>query len=150
MGTIAADEIQTGEIHSGAGSSSITIGAPVFPASDSTPRSVASFGPTTSFASTSTYQSVTTTSAAVDPATTVVGVDFGGPVELVLPDVSSVDEIRVVDEGGSCSPVNTITVTSPGALGSLVLSIPYSHLRIRTTSAGVYFSEVRDLRNTLL
>jgi len=148
MGTIATDEIQTDEIHGAVGN--ITIGSAIFPASDSTPRSVASFGNTgntASFAPKSAYQSVLSATATVGLSTTVVGVNFNGPVQLVLPDVSLATQIVVVDEGGFCNSTNTITATSPGAVGSLVLSSPYSHLRIKTSTDSVsdteFFSEVR-------
>ena len=145
MGTIATDEIQTDEIHGAVGN--ITIGSAIFPASDSTPRSVASFGNNASFAPKSAYQSVLSATATVGLSTTVVGVNFNGPVQLVLPDVSLATQIVVVDEGGFCNSTNTITATSPGAVGSLVLSSPYSHLRIKTSTDSVsdteFFSEVR-------
>jgi hypothetical protein len=144
MGTIATDEIQTDEIHGTSGSGSITIGSAIFPASDSTPRSVASFGNTASFIQKSTYQSVTSANATVDPSTTIVGVNFDGPVSLVLPDSSSATEIFVVDEGGFCNSANTISASSSSAMGSLVLSVPYSHLNIRTSDT-VFVSEAREL-----
>lgn len=148
MGTIATNEIQTDEIHGAYGSGSITIGSAVFPESDSTPRSVASFGNTAFFRPKSAYQSVSSATATVDPSTTVVGVNFDGPVQLELPVNPLVTQILVVDEGGSCSPVNTITATSSGAIGSLVLSAPYFYLNIRTSitssAASVFVSEVRE------
>lgn len=148
MGTISTDEIQTDEIHSAHGSGSITIGSAVFPSSDSTPRSVASFGNTAFFAHKSVYQSVTTATATVDPSTTVLGVSFDGPVQLALPDIPLATQILVVDEGGFCSALKTISATSPSAVGSFVLSTPYSHLRIRTStdsvSGTVLVSEARE------
>lgn len=149
MGTIATEEILTDEIQGATGSGSITIGSAIFPVSDSTPRSVASFGNTAFFAPKSSYQSVSSATAMVDPSTTVLGVNFDGQVQLMLPDVPLTSQILVVDEGGFCSPVNTISATSTEALGSLVLSTPYSHLRITTStdslSDTVFFSEVREL-----
>ncbi|CAM9096122.1 unnamed protein product, partial [Ectocarpus sp. 12 AP-2014] len=129
--TITTDEIRTDEVHGDAFTGSITIGSAKFPSSDSAPRSVASFGDdAASFTYKSFYQPVLSASATIHPWTTVVGVNFDGPVELVFPDTALVQpsEILVVDEGGFCSPVNCIAVNSSGALGSLVLSSPYSYL----------------------
>lgn len=150
MGTISTEEVKTGEIGAFR-SGTITIGSTEFPTSDSVPRSVASFGGTSFFAPKSVYQSVSSSTASVDASTTIIGVNFNGAVQLVLPDASLVDQILVVDEGGFCSAVNTISATSPVAVGSLVLSTAYSHLRIRTStdsvSGTVFVSELRELDN---
>lgn len=147
MGTITADEIRTDEVHGGSASGFITIGSAKFPSSDSAPRSVASFGDANaaSFTNKSSYQSVLSASATIDPWTTIVGVNFDGPVDLFFPEAASLlaNEISVVDEGGFCSSVNSITAISSGALGSLTLSAPYSHLNIKTTTGSFLFSEVR-------
>lgn len=136
MGTVSTDEIRTDEIKSEPGSGFITIGSAVFPVSDAAPRSVASFGSAESepFVTKSVYQLVVSSAATINAGTTIVGINFDGPVVLDLPISSTKNEISVVDEGGLCSAVNTITATSPGALGSLVLSSPYSHLSIKATS----------------
>lgn len=144
MGTITTDEVWTDEVQGEPGSGSIIIGSAVFPASDSTPRSVASFGNTSSFVARSAYQSVVSSTATVQASTTVVGVNFDGPVVLDFAGNIEAAEISVVDEGGFCSPVNSITAVSSGAIGSLVLSSSYSHLRIRKLSESVLVSEVRS------
>lgn len=145
MGTVSAGEIRTAAIKSEPGSASITIGLAVFPVSDSVPRSVASFGDAGSepFLSKSVYQSVLSSTATISEDTTIVGINFDGPVVLDLPISSRANEITVVDEGGLCNETNTITATSPGALGSLVLSSPYSHLIIKVTSTSAFISEAR-------
>lgn len=149
MGTIATDEVLTDEIQGATGAGSITIGGATFPGSDSTPRSVASFGNAAFFVPNSSYQHVSSTTATVQPATTVVGVNFDGQVQLTLPNTSLTNQILVVDEGGFCSAVNTISATSTAAFGSLVLSTPYSHLRITTSNGSPhdtqFFSEAREL-----
>ena len=150
MGTVSTGEIRTGEIKSGSEFTSITIGSAVFPSStDAAARSVASFGSAEphNFVPKSVYQSVLSSTASIDSTATIVGVNYNGPVVLHLPTSPGVNEVSVVDEGGFCSATNTITATSPGALGSLVLSKPYSHLRIRTrTTAGLSFvAEVREI-----
>lgn len=149
MGTITADEIRTDEVHGGSASGFITIGSAKFPSSDSAPRSVASFGDANaaSFTNKSSYQSVLSASATIDPSTTIVGVNFDGPVQLIFPDtaLAQSSEILVVDEGGFCSSVNKITVISSGAVGSLVLSSPHAHLVVRTALDSSFFvSEVRE------
>ena len=162
MGTIAAEEIRTGEIQRAVSSGAITIGSALFPSSDSSARSIACFGQTGSFTRTSAYQAVASTSAVVAPSTTVVGVNYDGPVDLVLPEETSATEILVVDEGGFCSSVNTISASpsssSPDAPSPTVLSTPYSHLSVRAcysatgSTAGhtVYSYEARVLPPPLL
>lgn len=146
MGTVSTDEIRTDEIKGESGSGVITIGSAVFPVSDAAPRSVASFGSAESepFVTKSVYQLVESSTATISAGTTIVGVNFDGPVVLNLPISSSQNEISVVDEGGLCSAENTITATSPGALGDLVLSTPYSHLNIKATSTSTFIAEVRQ------
>jgi hypothetical protein len=146
MGTVSADEIRTDEIKSEPGSGFITIGSAVFPVSDAAPRSVASFGSAESepFVTKAVYQLVVSSAATINAGTTIVGVNFDGPVVLDLPTSSTTNGISVVDEGGLCSASNTITATSPGALGDLVLSTPYSHLSIKATSTSALISEVRE------
>ncbi len=136
MGTVAADEIRTEFIRSEVGSGPITIGSAVFPETDSTPGSVASFGESAGFfLRKSVYQSVVSSTATVDADTTVVGVNVDGPVVLNFPVPTAAEEtgtpIFVVDESGLCSTSNTITASSPGAKGSLILSTPYSYMRLR-------------------
>ena len=144
MGTITTDEVRTDEVQSISGL--ITIGSAEFPVLDSTPRSIASFGSTASFLPKSTYQSVVSATSNINPSTTIVGVNFDGPVELYFPEVTSMlaTEISVVDEGGFCSSVNSITAISSGALGSMTLSTPFSHLNIKTTTNSVLLAEVRQ------
>lgn len=149
MGTVSAGEIRTDEIKSHPGSGSITIGLAVFPVSDSAPRSMAMFGggeeSESFFARKSVYQSVFSSTATINAQTTVVGINFDGPVVLDLPSSSTgVNEISVVDEAGLCSATNTITATAPGAQGSLVLSSPYSYLSIKATSNSGFIAEVRE------
>ncbi len=146
MGTIFVQELEASTLQPGA-SGELTVGNASFPVSDSSSRSTASFGSVDSFVSKSTYQSVTSGTAAIDPGTTIVGVDFDGPVVLTLPDTvdARASEITIVDEGGFCSTVNTITAASPGALGSLVISSPFAHLKSRSSvSGGEWISESRD------
>lgn len=146
MGTVSAGDIRTDEIKIQPGSGSITIGLAVFPVSDSAPRSIASFGGgegSESFTTKSVYQSVFSPTATIDAQTTIVGVNYDGQVVLDLPSSIGANEIVVVDEAGLCSATNTITATAPGAQGSLVLSSPYSHLNIKTTSNSGFVSEVR-------
>ena len=143
MGTILVAEVDASNIlpHD---SATLTVGLAVFPTTDASSRATASFGEVASFAAKSTYQRVTSAEATINPETTVVGVEFEGPVVLTLSDtVSSFNELSIVDEGGFCSAVNTITATSPGALGSLVLSSPYSHISARSNGS-VWISEARD------
>lgn len=147
MGTVSTDEIRTDEIKSEPSSGFITIGSAVFPVSDAAPRSVASFGVAQSepFVTKSKYQMVASSSATVNAGTTIVGINFDGPVVLDVPISCTKNEVSVVDEGGFCSAVNTITATSPGALGDLVLSTPYSRLSIKATStSAALISEVRE------
>ena len=119
-------------------SQTLTLGLTVFPSSDSSSRAIASFGndETATFYSKSVYQLVDTATATINPETTIVGVSFDGPVVLTLPSsTSNPNEISITDEGGFCSPTNTITASSPGSLGSLVLSSPYSNIKTRNNGS---------------
>ena len=147
MGTITTDEVRTDELRGVTSASSaspassasfqtgsITIGAALFPSSDSVPRSTASFGETaSSFVQKSVYQAVVSASATIDPSTTIVGVSFNGSVQLDFAETPTVEtEVFVVDEGGFCSSVNTITATLPSPTEPLVLSTPYAYLSVST------------------
>lgn len=143
MGTVIVDEVYAVTLQPEA-AGSLTVGLVEFPGSDSTSRATASFGGTPSFKSKSIYQNVTTATATINPDTSIIGVDFDGKVVLTLPvNVTNFNEISIVDEGGFCNALNTITATSPGALGSLVLSSPYAHLKSRN-NGNVWISEAKD------
>lgn len=75
-------------------SGEISIGDVSFPVMDSNPRSVSSFGHSQGKGSfvKSTYQSVTSSTATIDSETTIVGVNFQGPVLLTLPDTTNFQE----------------------------------------------------------
>ncbi|CAN0368744.1 unnamed protein product, partial [Ectocarpus sp. 6 AP-2014] len=130
MGTIFLQELETLSIQP-LGTGDLTVGLTTFPSDDSTSRATASFGDATPFTSKSVYQSVTSATADVNAETSVVGVAFDGAVTLTFPDTSTFNHVSIVDEGGLCSSVNTITVTSTSASGSLVISSPYAHLEVR-------------------
>lgn len=146
MGTITTDEVRTDEVQgatsassassasSGSSPGSITIGSALFPSSDSVPRSTASFGGTAPFVQKSAYQAVVSANATIDPSTTIVGVSFNGSVQLDFVQTPTVPtEVFVVDEGGFCSSINTITATLPSpAAEPLVLSTPYAYLSVST------------------
>ena len=133
MGTLSFPGIEAAKIQSASGS--LTIGQATFPTGDSstTPRSTASFGGTGSFVSRSKRQEVTTSSAVVGVGISIVGVNFDGPVSLTFAD-SGVDvfDLHVVDEGGFCSPTNTITTLNGS--GNLEISTPYSSMRLRISN----------------
>jgi len=141
MGTVRFPALETVLIESLGGSLSINDAS--FPLSDSTPRATASFGDTgIGFVSRSTRQEVTTSTAAIGIGITIVGVNFNGPVTLTFDDAEvNLTDIYIVDEGGFCSATNTITATSASAVGSLVISSPYSYLHARTNGTE-WFSEV--------
>lgn len=125
-------------------SGSLTIGLTVFPDTDSTSRSTASFGGTSPFLTKSTYQAVTTATATIDPLTTIIGVEFDGAVSLTFPDTfTSFNQVSIIDEGGFCSPLKPITISSAGALGSLTISSPYAHLEARNNGS-VLIAEAKD------
>lgn len=141
MGTVTFPSVTTLIIESLSGSLSINDAA--FPLTDSTPRATASFGDTgIGFVSRSTRQEVTTATATIAIGITIVGVNFNGPVTLTFDDAEvNLNDIYIVDEGGFCSTTNTITATSSSAVGSLVISSPYSYLHARTNGTE-WFSEV--------
>ena len=123
---------------------SLTVGLTTFPTSDSSSRSIASFGDSESFNTKSTYQQITTATATILDGINVIGVLFNGPVVLTLPSsTTNLNEIFIVDEGGFASSINTITVSSPGAVGSLVLSSPYSYIKTRN-NGNIWISEARE------
>ena len=144
LGTVTLPGVVTNNIGS---DSTIVIGNSVFPISNTNPvaRSVASFGETGSFKTRSERQEVTTSSAVVNIGVSIIGVNFNGPVVLTFQD-SGVDfsDIYIVDEGGFCSNVNTITATSSSSVGSLVVSTPFSHMKARTNGTS-WFSEVSSV-----
>ena len=141
LGTVTFPGMVTNSIES---DSTIVIGNSVFPLSNPNPvaRSVASFGENSSFKTRSERQEVTTASATINLGISIIGVNFNGPVVLTFQD-SGVDfsDIYVVDEGGFCSDVNTITATSASSVGSLVVSTPFSYMKARTDGTS-WFSEV--------
>lgn len=123
---------------------SLTVGLTTFPTSDSSSRSIASFGESESFNTKSTYQQITTATATILDGTNVIGVLFNGPVVLTLPSsTTNLNEIFIIDEGGFASSINTITISSPGAVGSLVISSPYSYIKTRN-NGNIWISEVRE------
>ena len=123
---------------------SLTVGLTTFPTSDSSSRSIASFGDSESFNTKSTYQQITTATATILDGTNVIGVLFNGPVVLTLPSsTTNLNEIFIIDEGGFASSINTITISSPGAVGSLVISSPYSYIKTRN-NGNIWISEVRE------
>jgi len=125
-------------------SGSLTVGLTTFPTSDSSYRSIASFGESESFNTKSTYQQITTATATILDGTNVIGVLFNGPVVLTLPSsTTNLNEIFIVDEGGFASSTNTITISSPGAVGSLVISSPYSYIKTRN-NGNIWISETRE------
>lgn len=143
MGTILVEEVQVSTIQV-QDSATLTVGLAVFPTADASSRATASFGEVASFAAKSTYQRVTSAAATINPETTIVGVEFEGPVVLTLSDtVTTFNQVSIIDEAGFCSALNTITVTSAGALGSLVLSSPYSHIDARNNGS-IWISEAKD------
>lgn len=143
MGTIFIEEVYAVTLQAES-TGSLTIGQATFPTTDATSRASASFGDALPFKAKSTYQHVTSATSAIDAETTVIGVDFDGAVALTLPTtLVGFNEVSIVDEGGFCSAVNTITATSSGALGSLVLSSPYSYIRARNNGS-VWISEAKD------
>lgn len=143
MGTVVVGEVEASTIQP-QDSATLTVGQAVFPTASVSSRATASFGEEASFTTKSTYQKITSADATIDPETTIVGVEFEGPVVLTLPStVSSFRQVSIIDEGGFCSALNTITVTSPGALGSLVLSSPYAHIDARNNGS-VWISQAND------
>lgn len=134
MGTLSFPGLETAQIQSASGS--LAIGQATFPTGDSStaPRSTASFGSgENGFVSRSKRQEVTTSSAVVSVGVSIVGVNFDGPVTLTFADSGvDVNDLHVVDEGGFCSPTNTIT-TLTGS-GNLEISNPYSSMRLRISN----------------
>ena len=142
MGTVTFPSIISTLIEPPA-NETLTIGTANFPETDSvSSRSTASFGNSVSFINRSTRQEVTTSTATIIVGVTIVGVNFNGPVTLTFADGEvNLSDIYIVDEGGFCSDINTITATSTSASGSLVISSPYGNMRARTNGTD-WFAEV--------
>lgn len=143
MGSLIIAETDAETIQSSP-ATSLTLGLVEFPGTDSSSRATASFGGTPSFTSKSVYQAVTTATATINSETTIIGVEFDGPVTLTFPDTfTSFNQVSIVDEGGFCNALNPITITSTGALGSLTISSPYAHLEARNNGS-VLIAEAKD------
>ena len=143
MGSLIIAETDAETIQSSP-ATSLTLGLVEFPGTDSSSRATASFGGTPSFTSKSVYQAVTTATATINSETTIIGVEFDGPVTLTFPDTfTSFNQVSIVDEGGFCNALKPITITSTGALGSLTISSPYAHLEARNNGS-VLIAEAKD------
>ena len=120
---------------------SISMGNSSFPVNDSTSsRSTATFGDSMSFTSRSTRQLVDTPTAVIAKKVTIVGVNYNGPVSLTFEDSDvNVNDIHIVDEGGYCDTLNTITVQSGTntSSGVLVINSPFSYMKARTSKNGL-------------
>lgn len=124
--------------------SSVAVGAVQLPHSDGGKKTKMTFSADgqSSFTPRSSVQLVTTASATILPTTTILAVEFDGPVTLTLPSgASSIPTgMYIVDEGGFVSETNTLTVTSSsGVSGDITLTQPYSSLRVSPNPAGEWF-----------
>ncbi|CAN0352467.1 unnamed protein product, partial [Hapterophycus canaliculatus] len=114
---------------------SVSIGAVQLPPSDGGKKTKMTFSTDgqSSFTPRSSVQLVTTPAATILPTTTILAVQFDGPVTLTLPPGASSlpTGMYIVDEGGFVSETNTLTVTSGAGLsGDITLTQPYSSLRV--------------------
>lgn len=92
----------------------------------------------------SSVQTVTTATATILDDTTIVAVDFDGPVSLTLPEgMNSVPQgMYIVDEGGFSSITNPITISPPGlgtVNGDITITQPYASTRVSPNPSGDWF-----------
>jgi len=125
-------------------SGSISIGPITFPSSDGNVKSKMSFSSSgqSEFTPRSSVQIVTTPSATILESTTILAVQYDGPVTLTLPDGSNSIPLGmyIVDEGGFSSVTNPITITSGNPVnGDIVMTQPFSSLRVSPNPTGEWF-----------
>jgi len=129
-------------------SPSVNIGSTTFPSNDGEGRSQMSFSSTgqTSFLGRASLQIVDTPSATILPTTTIVGVTYDGPVNLILPDSANARGLHIVDEGGFSSESNPITVSTSGGVqvGDLTVTNPFSSLRANVKPNGEWITKKPD------
>lgn len=123
----------------------VTIGQVTFPASDGDTKTKMTFssgGPSV-FTPRASVQIVTTPTATILENTTILAVQYDGPVTLTLPaGVNSIPSgMYIIDEGGFASDTNPITVTSGtgAANGDVTLTQPYSSIRVSPNPSGEWF-----------
>ena len=136
-------EITVGE------ASSVSIGAVQLPPSDGGKKTKMTFSPDgqSTFVPRSSVQLVTTPAATILDTTTILAVQYDGPVTLTLPSgaLSIPTGMYIVDEGGFVSETNTLTVTSgSGVSGDITLTQPYTSLRVSPNPAGEWFLKKSD------
>lgn len=126
-------------------SPSVNIGSTEFPSNDGEGRSQMSFSSTgkSSFLERASLQIVDTPTAVILSTTTIVGVTYDGPVNLILPESANPKGLNIVDEGGFSSETNPITVsTSSGTqLGDLTITSAFSSLRANIKPDGQWITK---------
>ena len=132
------------EITSGT-STAVTVGPIIFPVSDGNLKTKMTFssGGQSVFTPRASVQVVTTPTATILESTTILAVQYDGPVTLTLPSGSSSipQGMYIVDEGGFVSDTKPITVTagSGTASGDVTITQPYSSMRVSPNPTGEWF-----------
>lgn len=132
-------EIKTGT------STSVTIGPITLPVSDGSLKTKMTFSSDgqSVFNPRSSVQIVTEPTATILDNTTILAVQYDGPVTLTLPPgTSSIPSgMYIVDEGGFVSDTKPITVTADTgtASGDLTITQPYSSMRVSPNPSGDWF-----------
>lgn len=126
-------------------STSVSIGPITLPVSDGNLKTKMTFSNDgqSVFYPRASVQIVTEPTATILESTTILAVQYDGPVTLTLPTgTSSVPSgMYIVDEGGFVSDTNPITVTagSGTASGDLTITQPYSSMRVSPNPSGEWF-----------
>ena len=131
-------------------STSVSIGPITLPVSDGGLKTKMTFsdGGQSVFKPRSAVQIVTEPTATILESTTILAVQYDGPVTLTLPPgVSSLPTgMYIVDEGGFVSDTNPITVTTDSgtASGDLSITKPFSSTSVRPSPSGEWFVKQPD------
>ena len=130
-------------------SMSVTVGSLHFPDTDGEKKTKMTFSSTgeSVFKKRASVQVVTTPTATILESTTILAVDYDGPVTLTLPsgESSIPTGMYIVDEGGFSSETNPITVTSgTGTNGDVTITQPFSSLRVSPNPTGEWFLKKTD------
>ena len=131
-------------------STSVSIGPITLPVSDGGLKTKMTFsdGGTSVFKPRAAVQVVTEPTATILESTTILAVQYDGPVTLTLPPGTSSlpTGMYIVDEGGFVSGTKPITVTADSgtASGDLAITKPYSSTRVSPNPSGEWFIKKPD------
>lgn len=126
-------------------SNSVTIGPITFPVSDGSMKTKMTFSSDgqSTFTPRASVQLVTTPTATILDSTTILAVNYDGPVTLTLPSgTTSIPRgMYIIDEGGFSSDTNVITITAGTGTtnGDVTITQPYSSLRVSPNPSGEWF-----------